>query len=424
MAHSENLVELLHLAKRGPGVLASRKVCSCLGWRLKDSCSQWQVAHTNSCFTRRVTCLRWHPQNRETVAYGTHAGDIVLWNYNKPATECPKIEGLGMGYGCITDMRFHPHLSHLIYTTAVVGKFSLQDFEGKQTQVLHEVDTPDYWWCSLDYSVAHNVLVAGDNHGNAVLMDMTNHTTFSFPRLHKNKIKHMEFCPARSWMLVTASCDRTVKFWDIRMLRSPAGSKKPIPLSIAGHAGVVSSAYFDPTHGTRLLTTAQNGEIRVYEPHNLWKEPMCVIGHAHRNFQHMTDIKATWHPLYPDLCVVGRYPGKDDIDKMRTVDIIDLETGEVCAQFHSPHFSGIIQLNQFSRSGDCLASAMGYNGLIWTPAEVERKTPEVQNSVDFGVVLGSVKTSRCNTKRKSLQGKQSIARKKVKTVIRYNVKTK
>ena len=423
MAYSENLVDVLHSARRGPCVLASQKVWGCLGWRLKESCSRWQVVHTNSCFTRRVTCLRWHPQHRETVAYGTHAGDIVLWNYNKPSTECPKIEGLGMGYGCITEMRFHPHQPHLIYTTAVVGKFSLQDFEGKQTQVLHEVDTLDYWWCSLDYSIDQNVLVAGDNHGNAILMDMTNHTTLCSQRFHKNKIKYMEFCPARSWMLVTASCDRTVKFWDIRMIKSsPADAKKPIPLSIAGHGGVVSSAYFDPTHGTRLLTTAQNGEIRVYEPHNLWEEPRCVVTHAHRNFQHMTDIKATWHPLYPDLCVVGRYPGKDDIDKTRTVDVIDLEEGEVCAQFHSPHFSGIIQLNQFSRSGDCLASGMGYNGLIWKPPEV-RRTTDVQSTstVDFGVVLGSVNT---NTKRKSLHRKESIAKKKAKTVIQYNVRTK
>ena len=32
-----------------------------------------------------------------------------------------------------------------------------------------------------------------------------------------------------------------------------------------------------------------------------------VLPHPHRQFQHLTPIKATWHPLV-DLVVAGRYP--------------------------------------------------------------------------------------------------------------------
>lgn len=306
---AENLVHLLDSVKRSSGVHGQRQTRTCLRWRLKERCSRWQVAHVNSCFTRRVTCLRWHPIHPEVVAYGAHSGDIVLWNYTKPASDSPKIEGLGMGYGCITDMRFHPDNSNLIYTTAVDGKFSLQDFEGRHSQVCLDTMTLDYWWCSMDYSVEHGVLLVGDNRGSAVLMDMNNHKTIcKYNRLHRGKIKHIEFCPARSWMLVTASVDHTIKLWDIRKLCSNlTDCAKPSPLSTAEHTGLVSSAYFDPIYGTRLLTTSQNGEIRVYDSHNLWQEPTKVVSHPHRNFQHMTDIKATWHPLCEDMCVIGRY---------------------------------------------------------------------------------------------------------------------
>lgn len=364
-AASENIVDVLEATKRVPGHFGWRKAGDYLEWRLRAQCTSWEVVHTNSCFSRRVTSIRWHPVHPEAVAYGCHSGDVVLWNYTKPAEESPKIQGVGMGYGCITEMRFHPRHFNLIYTTSVDGKFCLQDFEGRCSKVCLDTMTVDFWWCCMDYCVDQGLLMVGDNKGSAVVMDMTNHRTIGkLGRLHKGKIKHIEFCPARSWMAVTASVDRTVKFWDVRMLHS-SSSSRPIPLSSAEHAGLVSSAYFDPIRGTRLLTTAQNGEIRVYDPHNLWRDPTCVVKHAHRNFQHMTDIRATWHPIHDSMCVVGRYPGKDDPDKARTVDLIDLKTGTECGRFCSPCTSGIIQLNQFSKSGECLASGMGYNGLIW-----------------------------------------------------------
>lgn len=274
-----------------------------------------------------------------------------------------------MGHGCITDMKFHPYQHNLIYTTAVDGKFSLQDFEGRHSEVYLDTMTCECWWCSVDYSVEHGVLFVGDNRGSATLMDMGNHETIGKYKLHKSKIKCVEFCPARSWMLVTASVDRTVKFWDVRMLRCNSG--RPKPLSTAEHGGLVSSAYFDPIYGLRLLTTSQDGEVRVYDPHNLWEKPTSVVTHPHRSFQHLTDIKATWHPLYEDMCVVGRYPKKGDPDQSRTVDLIDLKMGEKLGHFYSPHISGIISLNQFNRFGEYLASGMGYNGLIWKQPEAE-----------------------------------------------------
>ena len=394
---SGNLVGVLSASRSSVNGHDAKRVRASLEWRLRDRYSRWQVAHINSCFSRRVTSLRWHPWHPEEVAYGTHAGDIVLWNYAKPPRDCPTIEGLGYGDGCITEMRFHPENPGLMYTTSVDGKFCLKDFEGKHSEVLMDTMTLDYWWCSMDYSVQQGAILVGDNKGAAVLMDMTNHTILrKYSKLHKGKIKYIEFCPARNWMLVTASVDRSIKLWDVRMLRcESAVSANPTPLSTALHDGLVSSAYFDPIHGVRLLTTSQNGEIRVYDSDDLWREPSCVVPHPHRSFQHMTDIKATWHPLYEDMCVIGRYPNKGDSDQLRTVDLIDLKRKELCSQFHCPQLSGIIQLNQFSRSGDCLASGMGYNGLIWKPpAKAVLKVGSKKSCSSIDSILGGSKKRR------------------------------
>ena len=102
---ADSLLHILDQSRRRPDSFKPRQVRQYLSMRLQEQSSSWQVAHVNSCFTRRVTAIRWHPRLQQSVAYGTHAGDIMLWDYTKLATDCPKIEGIGMGNGCITEMR-------------------------------------------------------------------------------------------------------------------------------------------------------------------------------------------------------------------------------------------------------------------------------------------------------------------------------
>lgn len=61
-------------------------------------------------------------------------------------------------------------------------------------------------------------------------------------------------------------------------------------------------AYFDPLHGNRLLTTAQNSQICLYDSHD-WSTPTLVMHHAHRQFQHMTHIKVIKIIVWPRIFV-------------------------------------------------------------------------------------------------------------------------
>ncbi len=355
-----------------------RRFRECLGVRLADGCHNWCVSHTASSFRKRVTNIKWHPIYSDSlVAYGTFGGDIVLWDYKKNFTDCPIIRGIGMGYGSITEMRFHLENPSWIYTIAVDGKFRLQDFEGIISETIDDLksEVTNHWYTALDISADYRLITLGDTRGNGAFRNLDGHQVITTMQgLHKKKVKHMEFCPARPWMFVTSSVDKSMKLWDIRMLKSQSmwDSKSLMePLSIAEHFGVVSSAYFDPIFGVRLLTTSQDGEIRVYGPHNLWRHPTGVISHTHKMFQHMTDMRATWHPIYENVCVVGRYPNKDNTDQSRTIDLIDVESQERVGYFYNPELRQLIQVNQFNKSGTCLASGMGYTGLIWQQGHME-----------------------------------------------------
>nr|XP_048708058.1 DNA damage-binding protein 2 isoform X4 [Caretta caretta] len=232
----------------------------------------------------------------------------------------------------------------------------------------------------LEWHPTHPSTVAvGSKGGDIILWDyeVLNKTCFIKGiwklKLHKKKVTHVEFNSRCDWLLATASVDQTVKIWDLRNIKDKSSFLHVLP-----HDKPVNAAYFSPTDGAKLLTTDQHSEIRVYSSSD-WTKPQHLIPHPHRQFQHLTPIKATWHPRY-DLIVAGRYPDPKfpgyTVDELRTVDIFDGNTGEMACQLHDPNASGIISLNKFNPMGDTLASGMGFNILIWSREEMVTKKQE------------------------------------------------
>lgn len=206
------------------------------------------------------------------------------------------------------------------------------------------------------------MLVTGDNIGKLLLLGLDGQMIFN-DKLHKAKVTHAEFNPRCDWLLATASVDHTVKLWDLRKMKDKTSFLHEMP-----HERAVNSAYFNPMDCSKLLTTDQYDQIRVYCSSD-WSKPQHIIQHPHRQFQHLTPIKATWHPVY-DLIVAGRYP--DDrvcTGDQRTVDIFDSNTAELVCQLHDPTMKGIISVNKFSPMGDVLGSGMGVTALVWDRSE-------------------------------------------------------
>ncbi|XP_069824513.1 DNA damage-binding protein 2 [Dendropsophus ebraccatus] len=326
------------------------------------SLASYILYRTNSPFDRRVTTLEWHPTHPKTVAVGSKGGDIILWDYEE--LNNTMIPGIGAG-GCITAMKFDPFNPNQLYTSSVAGSTILQDFTGRTVQMF--TNTEDWadnymWYCSLDVSASQQCVVTGDNVGNVVLLETCGKEIFKL-RLHKKKVTHVEFNPRCDWLLATASVDQTVKLWDLRNIKDKSSCLYTLP-----HARGVNSAYFSPWDGAKLLTTDQHSEIRVYSAYD-WSTPQRIIPHPHRQFQHLTAIKATWHPRY-DLIVAGRYPDPQfpgyTADELRTVDVFDGQNGNIVCQLYDPYASGIVSLNKFNPMGDLLASGMGFNILIWS----------------------------------------------------------
>ncbi|XP_038076438.1 DNA damage-binding protein 2-like isoform X2 [Patiria miniata] len=345
----------------------------------------FRIHSTASPFDRRVTALEWHPTLPKTLAVASKSGDMVMWNY-KNAAKFDFNKGVGKG-GAITNMTFDLMEPSGVYTSSNEGTVCRHCLgQDGNRQVFLNTHNMEHWYCSLSVNYARNLLIAGDNSGNLTMLDRKDGKALWTRRLHKSKATHCEFNSRCDWLLATASTDNTVKIWDLRMM-----TDRKSALFVLNHKKPINSAYFSPD-STRLLTTDQNGELRIYAA-PLWDRMERSIAHPHRFFQHLTPIKATWHPLH-DLVVVGRYPDENfpgyREGEKRSIDVFDANTGEMVCQLLDPSVSGIASLNKFSPSGDSLASGMGYNILIWKDivklqqilSEKSRRNHDDDNSED------------------------------------------
>ncbi|KAG9352146.1 hypothetical protein JZ751_020559 [Albula glossodonta] len=424
----------------------------CLQEPFLRSLGSYRLIGTASPFDRRVTCLEWHPTHPSTLAVGSKGGDIILWDYKVLKTSF--IQGIGAG-GSITGMKFNPFNPNQLFTSSIGGTTTLQDFSGnikgagdfiggmkfcptdsskvfaasgdgtltlqsfggQPAQVVSR--TPDcghhhhnvcYWYCSVDVSLSRQVVATGDNVGKVQLLGIDGQEVWNH-KLHKAKVTHTEFNPRCDWLLATASVDHTVKLWDLRSIKDKSSFLYEMP-----HEKAVNSAYFSPVDGSKLLTTDQYDQIRVYCSSD-WTRPQQIISHPHRQFQHLTPIKATWHPTY-DLIVAGRYPDQRvSQDKSRTVDIFDANTGALVYQLYDPNAKGIISLNKFNPMGDVLGSGMGFSILIWNHKEtVLQRQESLMGAVgeEFSARASSSRAQHGSRSRPCADGRTATEKAKLK----------
>ncbi|XP_012892781.1 PREDICTED: DNA damage-binding protein 2-like, partial [Dipodomys ordii] len=205
---------------------------------------------------------------------------------------------IGAG-GSITGLKFNLLNTNQFFASSIEGTTKLQDFEGNTLRVFTCSDTCNIWFCSLDVSTKSRIVVTGDNMGNVILLNIDGKELWNL-RMHKKKVTHVALNPCCDWLLATASVDQTVKIWDLRQVKG----KNSFLYSLL-HKHPINSAYFS-SDGSRLLTTDQKNEVRVYSA-SQWDCPVSLIPHPHRHFQHLTPIKVSegrellsWEPTSTD----------------------------------------------------------------------------------------------------------------------------
>lgn len=315
---------------------------------------QYKVTGLATAFTRRITALTWHPTKVNLLAAGSKGGELALWSVDKE--QQPRIAELGIGPGgVIQAMKFWPWNQNSLLSATMDSGIVMRDLNRSTHSILCDMEDPyEKWFCSVDAN--SNLIAGGDSYGTLVLLSNEGKKIFS-SRVHKNKVTHVEFCPAGEYLVCTASVDRTVKLWDLRNIKDKSSA-----LCELQHDRGINSACFSKTDGCRLLITDQHDQIRVYTGPS-WNLERKIL-HPHRFFQHLTPIKASWHPLV-DVAIIGRYPEQKDGPDKRRLDMYRADNGQPAAYIYDPDVRGISSLNYFNATADYLASGMGTSIVVW-----------------------------------------------------------
>eukprot|EP00002_Diphylleia_rotans_P030124 TRINITY_DN6173_c0_g1_i3.p1 TRINITY_DN6173_c0_g1~~TRINITY_DN6173_c0_g1_i3.p1 ORF type:complete len:387 (-),score=63.33 TRINITY_DN6173_c0_g1_i3:110-1270(-) len=316
-------------------------------------------------FDRRVDALLWHPSLHDTVVAGSHGGDVSFWKFSETLQRpLEVVSGLGKG-GAILQICFKETDSNTFITTSHDSTLKCHNSEFQQHTIWDDTHDYDHWFCSVSISTHNRLAVAVDNRGLVHGYHSESGKKMFAGKIHKTKISHVEWSPKDQYLFVTASNDKTMKLYDVRMITKSIDDKdwSQSYLYCLKQDGCTNSARFSPSGDHKLLVTSQNSELRIYDLTRLTEKETTqahlTIPHPHRFYQHMTPIKAAWHPLLPDIAIVGRY------DDIRGVDVIDTSTGDWLHNLQDPQIKTISNLSVLSDQAHLMATCSGNNVFVW-----------------------------------------------------------
>lgn len=321
-----------------------------------------------SPFANRKTCIRWQPKRPSSLLVGGKGGELsyipdvnTVGMFDNQIDENCKLLSPGVGPGGeIRELQFDEADNNQFYSLNVSGNLIKVNIERSETTEIQPYqDTTTTWYGGFCVHFPKRLIFVGDTEGSVHLLpDSTRggEGKCHIMKCHKKKISHINFHPKDENLMVTCdSGERCVKVWDIRITR---------PFKFVAellHDRPPNSCYFN-ADGSMALTTDQLNDLRVYSVVN-WKI-MRTIRHPHRHYQHITPIRAEWHPL-ADIIHVGRYPDDNfKKDDKKTVDFYDYRDGREIRRIEAPN-KKICLLNRFNQTGDTLASLQMMDVLIF-----------------------------------------------------------
>ncbi|XP_075238038.1 DNA damage-binding protein 2-like isoform X3 [Lycorma delicatula] len=330
---------------------------------ISDQIKRWAVIKQVSDFSaiqetfiQRITAICWHHaiSQQNVIAVGIKNGYILIGKVcqiTKEFKHLSTFDEIGKGFA-IYALKFDPQINENIYSACWDGSVTLKNVENGLSSVILSKTFDNQWFTSIDVSKDGDFLISGCTAGRLHMVDRNGKILFN-NIIHTQRILSVQLCPRDKNLLATTSLDRTVKLWDLRYIKD----KSSYTMSLQ-HSSPPAVAAFSQTGCNQLLTSDQYKEIRVYSASN-WKL-LNIIEHPHRQFMHITPIRASWHPT-SDIIIIGRYPDPSlssyTEGEPRTIDFFCPAMGKTLYQLIKSGVSQCISsINIFNNTGNILAT--------------------------------------------------------------------
>jgi DNA damage-binding protein 2 len=358
---------------------------------------------------RRTTCLEFHPTKDNIVLSGDKHGQIAVWdvdkvfertvytNLNKWLTNALKFMPENGSGGGNTDAH--------VATASYDGTVKIVDIEvGTQVRTLvdanprgweHvvEEDKAGNWVTFLDLDVMSTTgaVVSGDSKGKVYFLDPRMEEPAAVLQAHKKntKVQSVSVNPASDCLVLTAGNDYQARLLDSRCLGGSGGilgvgsslnnvNSTSAEIASFAHTRVINAAYFSPITGRKILTTAQDNRLRVWDDFasSLGGPPDREIVHSHTFNRHLTAFTAEWDPKDHSerLAVIGRYISESyDGVALHPIDLIDIATGATVGELVDPNLTTICPVNKPHPRRDLIITGSSRSLYAWKPEEEEEE---------------------------------------------------
>ncbi|KAL9238694.1 hypothetical protein vseg_013083 [Gypsophila vaccaria] len=324
--------------------------------------------------SRRVTCLEFHPTNDNILLSGDKKGQLGVWDFDKVSEKMV----YGNIHSCLlNNMRFSTVNDGSVFGVSSDGTVSCTDLETGISESLLDLNPggwqgPSSWKMlyGLDIHSEKGLILVADSSGYLYMLDSrTRKQVGEAVLIHKkgSKVVGLHCNPVQPDILLSCGNDHFARLWDMRRLE--AGSS----LADLSHRRVVNSAYFSPHTGSKILTTAQDNRIRVWDSiYGNLESPSREIVHSHDFNRHLTGFRAEWDlkDTSESLAVIGRYISENyNGIALHPIDFIDVSTGQLVAEVIDPNITTITPVNKLHPKDDILASGSSRSLFIWRPKD-------------------------------------------------------
>nr|XP_019935174.1 PREDICTED: WD repeat-containing protein 76 [Paralichthys olivaceus] len=251
----------------------------------------------------RVFSAAFHPCSSSLLmAAGDKWGKVGLWK-------------LGADWGDDGVLLFEPHtrpVSCMAFSRAHTTQLLSLSYDGSlrcmdiEKAVFDDVYDIKDGLKTFDF-MSHDcsTLVVGDWYGDVAIIDRRTpgNSHESVHSLDPKSLRCVSVHPVQKHYFAVAE-NRIVSIYDSRCLKK---TKCQAVSQLHGHSLSISSAYFSPHTGNRVLTTCMDNHIRIYDTSAMkTQSPLLTkIRHDMQTGRWLSKLSAVWDPKQEECFVVG-----------------------------------------------------------------------------------------------------------------------
>ncbi|CAJ1049007.1 WD repeat-containing protein 76 isoform X1 [Xyrichtys novacula] len=251
----------------------------------------------------RIFSAAFHPCSSSLVmATGDKWGKVGLWK-------------LGGDWGDDGVLLFQPHtrpVGCMAFSKARPTQLLSLSYDGSlrcmdvEKAVFDDVYDIDDGLKTFDF-MSHDcsILVVGTWYGDVAIVDRRTpgNSHESLHSVDPKSLRCVSVHPLQKHYFAVSE-NKVVSIYDSRCLKK---TKSQAVSQLHGHSLSISSAYFSPSTGNRVLTSCMDNNIRVYDTSSMTSRSplLSSIRHDMHTGRWLTKLSAVWDPKREDCFVVG-----------------------------------------------------------------------------------------------------------------------